>query len=115
MTTKRTTRTTAYTIMGEIGNETLLEFIRNALISHEFTSHEFIYLFRTHFRNEYERMLEIYAEYGEIKYRNKQIANAIGRYLGHHRQSLYIEKIDTKRDMNINETISAASIWRKTL
>lgn len=115
MATSRLTRTTAYIIMGEIGNETLLGFIRNALPTHEFTSHDFTMFFPIHFPNEYERMLEIYVEYGEIPYRNQKITNAIGRYLGKHRQSLHIEKIGTARSKNINGTISPASVWHKTI
>ena len=115
MATNRPTRTTAYTIMGEIGNETLLRFIRNAFPSREFTSHDFTMLFPTHFSNEYERMLEASAEYGEMPYRNQQITRAIGKYLGNHRQSLHIDNIGKARSKNINGTISQASIWRKTL
>ncbi len=115
MATNHPKRTTAYTIMGEIGNETLLRFIRNAFPSREFTSHDFTMLFPTHFPNEYERMLEVYAEYGEMPYRNQKITNAIGKYLGNHRQSLHIEKIGTAKSKNINGSISSASVWRKTL
>lgn len=114
MATNQFKRTTAYTIMGEIGNETLLGFIRNAFPSREFTSHDFTMLFPTHFPNEYERMLDAYVEYGEMPYRNQQITRAIGRYLDKHRQSLYIDNIGKARSMNINGTISPASVWRKT-
>lgn len=115
MATNRPTRTTAYTIMGEIGNETLFNFIHTVLPAREFTSHDLTMLFPVHFPNEYERMLDAYVEYGETPYRNQKITNAIGKYLGNHRQSLHIEKIGTAKSKNINGTVSSASIWRKTL
>lgn len=115
MATNQPTRTTAYTIMGEIGNETLFNFIHNVLPARKFTSHDFTMLFKTHFSNEYERMLEVYAEYGETPYRNQQITKAIGKYLGNHQQSLHIDNIGKARSKNINGTVSSASIWRKTL
>ncbi len=115
MATNQSTRTTAYTIMDGINHETLLGFIHNVLPAHDFSSHDFTMLFKTHFSNEYERMLEVYAEYGETPYRNQQITKAIGKYLDNHRQSLHIEKIGTAKSKNINGTVSSASIWRKTL
>ncbi len=115
MATNRPTRTTAYTIMGEIGNETLFNFIHNVLPARKFTSHDFTMLFPVHFPNEYERMLEVYAEYGETPYRNQQITRLIGIYLYNYQCELHIEKIRDVRSENINGTISQASIWRKTL
>lgn len=115
MATNRPTRTTAYTIMGEIGNETLFNFIHTVLPAREFTSHDFTMLFKTHFSNEYERTLEVYAEYGETPYRNQQITRLIGIYLYNHQCELHIEKIRDVRSENINGTVSSASIWRKTL
>ena len=115
MATNRPTRTTAYTIMGEIGNETLFNFIHNVLPARKFTSHDFTMLFPVHFPNEYERMLDAYVEYGETPYRNQKITNAIGKYLGNHRQSLHIEKIGTAKSKNINGTVSSASVWHKVL
>lgn len=99
--------------MGEIGNAVLLDFIRSTLANQQFTSHDFIDLFSGHFSAEYERMVDIYSEYGDICYRNKMVANAIGRYLGNHRNNLHIEKIGVQRSKNINGTISSASVWHQ--
>lgn len=115
MATRHTSRITAYTIMGGIGDDALLGYIRTSLPASEFTSHDFTIHFPTFFPDEYERMLEVSIEYGDMPHRNQKIANSIGKYLWHHRHSLHIEKTGTVRNKNINGSISSASVWRKTL
>ena len=109
---KHISRTTAYSIMSEIGDTELLAFIRRTFVVNLFSSHDFIESFVAHYSVEYERMQDVYAEYGDICYRRKMIANAIGRYLGNHCDRLCIEKVRVERSKNINETMSSATVWR---
>ena len=114
MRTQHPPQTTAYTIMEEMGNAVLSDFIQS-ITTTRFSSHYFIDLFRSHFSVEYERMLQVYHEYADNNHRNTKISNAIGRYLGNHQSGLRIEKIGIEQSKNINGTMSKASVWRKIM
>ena len=114
MRTKHPPQTTAYTIMEEMGNAVLNNFIQS-IIPPRFSSHNFISLFCSHFSAEYERMLQAYPECEDNNHRNTKISNAIVRYLGNHQIGLSIEKIGVEHSKNINGTMSNASVWRKIM
>lgn len=114
MRTKHPPQTTAYTIMEEMGNVVLSNFIQR-IVPPRFSSHDFMDLFRSHFSVEYKQMLQVCPECEDEKHRNAKISNAIGRYLGNHQIGLRIEKIGVEHSKNINGTMSKASVWRKIM
>jgi hypothetical protein len=105
---------TAYTILTELGNDVLREYIYQSIPSEEFDSHDFTNPFVKDFKANYEEMLEVHRAEGDIKDRNVIISRLIGNYLGNNRVSLEIEKTGETTSLNMNGKISETSKWRKT-
>ena len=87
------TRTTAYSILKELGNDALYKYIYENIAEPIFDSHRVTNPFPQDFKDHYERMLIAHADEGDIRNRNVIIANRIGIYLGRNSRDLQIEKI----------------------
>lgn len=107
------TRTTAYSILKELGNDALYKYIYENIAEPIFDSHRVTNPFPQDFRDYYERMLIAHEDEGDIRDRNIIIARSIGNYLGHNSGALQIEKIGEVASTNMNGEETPTSLWRK--
>lgn len=105
---------TVYAILKKMGNDVLRDYIKTAIPTTEFDSHAVTNMFRTHFPELYERMLNVHSRDRKLDDIRFVIANRIGIYLGRNRESLGVEKIGTRMSLNLNRKTSRTSLWRKT-
>lgn len=108
------TRTTAYSILKELGNDALYKYIYENIAEPIFDSHRVTNPFPQDFKEHYERMLIAHADEGDIRNRNVIIANRIGIYLGRNSRDLQIEKIGEVTSINMNGEKTPTSLWNKT-
>ena len=104
---------TAYSILKELGNDTLCRYIYENITELTFDSHRITNHFPQDFKDYYERMLVAHTHEGDIRNRNVIIANRIGIYLGQNSQALQIEKIGEVTSTNMNGEESPTSLWKK--
>lgn len=105
--------TTAYTILKQLGNDTIRKYIHESIPLREFDSHYFIKSFLDDFKNEYDDMLNAHKTLGDQKKQNQRISNLIGNYLGKNQTVLGITKIGDVESLNINGSKTTNSKWRK--
>ena len=81
--------------------------IENEKLPNEFTSHQFLQVYRDMFEEEYIENLPI----GKGGFR--KLHGPIGSYLRRKERILGIRKIDSKPDKNIKGNNSRCALWRK--
>lgn len=110
------TKTTAYSILKELGNDLLRQYIYNQLPYPQFNSHDFTNSFAENFQDHFNRMLELHRTEGNDEQSGQIVSRLMGVYLGMNRKALMIEKIgENPPTLNINSTYTKTSLWRKTI
>ena len=87
--------------------ENFKKVIANEKLPKEFTSHQFLQVYRDMFEEEYIEYLS--KERGGFR----KLHGPIGSYLRRKESILGIRKIDSKPDKNIKGNISSCALWRK--
>ena len=91
----------------EMNIDDFQKVINNEKLPKEFTSHQFLQVYRDMFEEEY--ITNLPTERGGFR----KLHGPIGSYLRRKESILRIRKIDSKPDKNIKGNISKCALWKK--